>query len=105
MIREVCSNYRQWLDRKLPIKVAINFSSLQFFETSFVEKILDTIEEYGLDPGFLIMETTESVLMEKSEKLLQILKLKSFGIQLALDDFGAGYSSLASRALSHRYRR
>jgi diguanylate cyclase (GGDEF)-like protein/PAS domain S-box-containing protein len=71
LIREVCSNYRQWLDRKLPpIKVAINFSSLQFFETSFVEKILDTIEEYGLDPGFLIMETTESVLMEKSDKVI-----------------------------------
>lgn len=66
-------------------------------ETSFVEKLTDTIEEFGLDPGFLIMETTESVLMEKSDKVTaDIKKLQSLGIQIALDDFGTGYSSLTS---------
>ena len=45
LIREVCSSYKQWLDRRLPpVKIAINFSSMQFFETSFVRKIRDTIE-------------------------------------------------------------
>ena len=43
-------------------------------ETSFVEKLTDTIEEFGLDPGFLIMETTESVLMEKSDKVTADIK-------------------------------
>lgn len=96
LIREVCSSYKQWLDRRLPpVKIAINFSSMQFFETSFVRKIRDTIEEFGLDPGFLIMETTESVLMEKSDKVtVDIRQLQSIGIQIALDNFGTGYSSL-----------
>lgn len=54
------------------------------------------IKEYDLDPHFLVMEITESILMQKPDKTASdIKKLQSEGIQIALDDFGTGFSSLA----------
>lgn len=80
----------------LDIKVSVNFSSIQFLENNFVDKIIKTIDEFGLDPHFLIMEITESILMGKTDKINKdFIKLQSYGIQIALDDFGTGYSSLA----------
>jgi len=97
LLREVCRNYKQWLnDGLLNIKVSINFSSVQFFENNFVDNIINTIDEFELDPHFLIMEITERILMEKTNKAISdIQRLQSFGIQVALDDFGTGFSSLA----------
>lgn len=97
ILREVCHNYKQWLDDGLlDIKVSVNFSSIQFLENNFVDNIKSIIDEYKLDPHFLIMEITESIFMGKAEKVASdIQKLQSFGIQVALDDFGTGFSSLA----------
>ena len=69
MLREVCKNYRKWLEEgRAPIKVSVNYSSIQFFERNFVENILNIISEFGLNPHFLIMEITESVFMKNPEK-------------------------------------
>ena len=97
MLREVCKNYKKWMDDGMaPIKVSVNYSSIQFFERNFVENIINTINEYDLEPHFLIMEITESVFMKNPEKaIIDIKRLKAFGIQVALDDFGTGFSSLA----------
>jgi len=97
LLREVCRNYRQWLNDGLPnIKVSVNFSSIQFLENNFVDNIKNTIDEFKLDPHFLIMEITESVIMNNTDKAISDIKrLQSFGIQVALDDFGTGYSSLS----------
>lgn len=97
MLREVCKNYKKWMDEGLhPIKVSVNYSSIQFFERNFVENIKNIIDEYGLDPHFLIMEITESVLMKNAEKaIVDIQQLQALGIQVALDDFGTGFSCLA----------
>jgi diguanylate cyclase (GGDEF)-like protein len=97
MLKEVCKNYRKWMeDGMAPIKVSVNYSSIQFFERNFVENILHIISEYGLDPHFLIMEITESVFMKNPEKaIIDIKRLQCEGIQVALDDFGTGFSSLS----------
>lgn len=97
ILREVCSHYKQWLNKGLPeIKVSVNISGIQFFESNFVENIKNTIDEFGLDPHFLIMEITESTLMEQANKVISdIEKLQSIGIQIALDDFGTGFSALS----------
>jgi diguanylate cyclase (GGDEF)-like protein/PAS domain S-box-containing protein len=97
VLKEACHNYKQWLKDGLPqIKVSINFSSIQFFESNFVDNIKNTIDELELDPRFLIMEITESVLMKNINKVTaDIEKLRALGIQIALDDFGTGFSSLA----------
>lgn len=97
MLREVCKTYKGWIGQGLkPIKVSVNYSSIQFFERNFVENILHIIGEYELNPHFLIMEITESVFMKNPEKaILDIKRLQAAGIQVALDDFGTGFSSLS----------
>ena len=95
-LREVCKNYKNWLEKGLPpIKVSVNFSPIQFYEEAFVENILDIIKEYDLDPSFLIIEITECTILKDIEKITKDIKeLQSYGIQIAIDDFGTGYSSL-----------
>lgn len=94
MLREVCKNYNEWQENGLPcIKVSVNFSSIRFFESNFVESIKNTIKEFDLDPAFLIMEIKESVL-NYGKVIKDIEELKTNGIQIALDNFGS-FSSLA----------
>ena len=97
MLQEVCRNYKTWMEQgKAPIKISVNYSSIQFYERNFVENIIKTINENGLDPHFLIMEITESVFMKNPEKaIVDIKRLQAKGIQVALDDFGTGFSSLS----------
>ena len=97
MLRQVCINYKKWLKNGLlPIKVSINYSSKQFFENNFVENIKNTIEEFELDPHFLIIEITEGALINNSEQVIShINDLRELGIQIAIDDFGTGFSSLS----------
>lgn len=97
VLREVCNDYKKWVKHKLPtIKVSVNFSGIQFLEKDFVKNIKGIIDEYELNPNFLIMEITENILMQNTEKFkLDIKNLRSYGIQLAIDDFGTGFSSLS----------
>ena len=97
ILREVCSDYKRWLNNGYPnIEISVNFSSVQFFENNFVDNIINIINEFDLNPKFLSMEITESILMKDTDKVNSDLKrLKSFGIQIALDDFGTGFSSLS----------
>jgi EAL domain-containing protein (putative c-di-GMP-specific phosphodiesterase class I) len=97
MLHEVCRNYKKWMEQGMaPIKVSVNYSSIQFFERNFVENIINIINEYELNPHFLIMEITESVFMKNPEKaIVDIKRLQAEGIQVALDDFGTGFSSLS----------
>lgn len=96
ILKEVCRNYKQWMKAGLPnIKISINFSCIQFFEDNFVENIINTIQNFEIDPNFLIMEITESTLMKKADRInSEIKRLQSYGIKVALDDFGTGFSSL-----------
>jgi len=97
MLREVCRIYKKWMDDGLPaIKVSINYSSIQFFESNFVENIKNTIDEFELNPDFLIIEITESILIVNMHRVTSHIKdLQALGIQVAIDDFGTGVSCLA----------
>jgi len=96
MLREICKTYKSWLDRGLPkIKLSINYSSLSFLESNFIENIRNILEEYKLSPDFLIIEITEGILIKNKETVMNNIKqLQALGIEVALDDFGTGYSSL-----------
>ncbi|MGB3974034.1 MAG: EAL domain-containing protein [Peptococcia bacterium] len=96
VLEEVCRNYKEWLKAGMPaIKISVNISALQFFDNNFVERIRTTLEKYNLEPDFLIIEITESALIEMAEKVSSdIRSLQKLGIQVALDDFGTGFSSL-----------
>lgn len=97
MLNEVCKTYKNWMEQgRAPIKVSVNYSSIQFYEKNFVENIIAIINQYELNPHFLIMEITESVFMKNPEKaIIDIKRLQNEGIQVALDDFGTGFSSLS----------
>jgi diguanylate cyclase (GGDEF)-like protein len=97
VLREACKQARAWLDAGLPLgSVAVNISSMEFREDHFLENVFTTLSETGLDPRFLELELTESVLMKRVESAASVLKtLRTRGVQIAVDDFGTGYSSLS----------
>lgn len=96
-IREVCRQFKDWQQRGMGyLTIAVNLSSLQFNQISFVPLIKTILDEYQLDPAFLVFELTETIIMTDSEKILGTLwELKKMGIKLSIDDFGTGYSSLS----------
>jgi EAL domain-containing protein (putative c-di-GMP-specific phosphodiesterase class I) len=69
---------------------------MEFRDKNFLEGLFATLSETGLDPRFLELELTESVLMKRAEFTAAILQiLRKRGVQVAVDDFGTGYSSLS----------
>jgi len=97
VLREACMQARAWRDAGLsPGTMAVNISALEFRDENLLEGILAVLKDTGLDPRFLELELTESVLMKRAESTESILKaLHAVGVQVAVDDFGTGYSSLS----------
>ena len=97
MLREACQQARAWVDAGLPtISMAVNISSMEFRDDSFLDRVFTILEETGLDPRSLELELTEGVLMKRAQSAASVLQtLRARGIQIAVDDFGTGYSSLS----------
>ncbi len=75
--------------------MAVNLSGRQFRQHDLAEQVGRILQETGLDPEYLELEITESVLMENAEATRETIRqLKDMGVHLAIDDFGTGYSSL-----------
>ncbi|MGP1373618.1 MAG: putative bifunctional diguanylate cyclase/phosphodiesterase [Almyronema sp.] len=93
----VCAQLRQWQLKQLqPITIAINLSAQQFKQPNLADKICKFLQENDLNPFFLDIELTESLLIRDTELTLNTLRqLKELGINIAVDDFGTGYSSLS----------
>ena len=94
---EACKQTRKWLDAGLlTVPVAVNISSLEFRSDQFLEGVQLALKNARLDPRYLELELTETVLMRHAESTACALKeLKAIGVRLAVDDFGTGYSSLS----------
>ena len=85
-----------WRRAGLAMQVAINVSAVNLLEPDFCEHVLARLKAYGLAPGALAIEITESALMSNRTPAASTLEaLAAGGVQLAIDDFGTGYSSLA----------
>jgi len=96
VLQQVCRNMAIWDKMGLPMgTISINLSGYQFSHPHMVANIADVLVATNVDPQFLQIELTESMLMDTSGACLDTLHdLKSLGVQLAIDDFGMGYSSL-----------
>jgi diguanylate cyclase (GGDEF)-like protein len=96
VLREACGQARAWVDAGLSATpMAVNVSAIQFRDENFLENLFAILSETGLDPRFLELELTESLLMKHAESAASILQtLRRRGVQVAIDDFGTGYSSL-----------
>jgi diguanylate cyclase (GGDEF)-like protein/PAS domain S-box-containing protein len=94
---EACKQTREWLDAGLlVVPVAVNISSLEFRSDQFLEGVQTALNKSNVNPRYLELELTESVLMRHAESTAIALgQLKAIGVRLAVDDFGTGYSSLS----------
>lgn len=96
VLRTACLHARSWHDRGNPIPVAVNVSAVQFRQAGFCDLVKDVLEQSGLDPEFLELEITESLLLATEDMRFEVLgRLKTLGVKLALDDFGTGFSNLS----------
>ena len=98
VVREACRQAVGWESLRPkghPLTLTINISGHQLQGEHVVEDVRRALCDSGLDPRQLVLEITESVLMQQSETILERLHaLKALGVRLAIDDFGTGYSSL-----------
>ena len=98
VVREACRQAVGWQPLRPeghPLTLTINISGHQLQGEHVVEDVRRALSDSGLDPRQLVLEITESVLMQQSETILERLHaLKALGVRLAIDDFGTGYSSL-----------
>jgi EAL domain-containing protein (putative c-di-GMP-specific phosphodiesterase class I)/CheY-like chemotaxis protein len=77
------------------LSIAVNVSSRQLREPGFADWVLETLRRSGLEPSQLVLEVTESVLVEELEQArTQLEQVRAQGVRVAVDDFGAGFSSL-----------
>ncbi|MDB6107272.1 MAG: hypothetical protein JWO52_7271 [Gammaproteobacteria bacterium] len=96
VLREACRQARTWQVAGLtPIRLAINVSAVELRHKDFLAGVRSILTETGLEPRYVELELTESLLFQDSTSTAAVLQaLKEMGVQLALDDFGTGYSSL-----------
>ncbi|MBW6392301.1 EAL domain-containing protein [Halomonas sp. Y3S6] len=97
VLETACCQLAVWAQEsgKETLTISVNVSSVQFHQPDFVARVQHTLERTGADPARLVLEVTESLLMEEPERVRNImLRLSKLGIRFSLDDFGTGYSSL-----------
>ncbi len=96
VLRQACAQLRTWREQGLTFGMAVNVSARQFWHGGLAELVEDCLQQYQLDPAWLELEITESVLMEHSERIIETLeRLQKLGVRIAIDDFGTGFSSMS----------
>ena len=95
ILRSACVQGKAWERAGCAIKVAVNFSVLQFRQKNLVETISSILRDTGLPAECLELELTESAVMNSSDTITATMTaLRQMGVQFSIDDFGTGYSSL-----------
>ena len=99
VLEGACRQARQWQEeapRSVPRTMSVNLSGRQFQQLDLIREIREVLEQTAVDPASIVLEITESVMMEDAESTIATLRdLKGLGVLLAIDDFGTGYSSLS----------
>jgi diguanylate cyclase (GGDEF)-like protein/PAS domain S-box-containing protein len=103
VLREACTQLKEWQTMYRsdpPLTISVNLSVKQVTQPDFIEFIQHTLDETGVSPNCLKLEITESVIMDNFEYTASVFgKIQNLGVQIEIDDFGIGYSSLSY--LSH----
>jgi diguanylate cyclase (GGDEF)-like protein/PAS domain S-box-containing protein len=98
VLGEACRQVHEWRQKfaDLPLAISVNISGRQLQGTGLTEALRQTLHSSGVEPSTVVLEITESVLMQQTDAVLERLQqLKGLGVRLAIDDFGTGYSSLS----------
>ena len=98
VLREACRQNKAWQDAGIaPVSVCVNVSARQFREKNWVKRVAETLRETGLEPKYLELELTESMLMHDVPQAIAAMReLGALGVHFSIDDFGTGYSSLSA---------
>ncbi len=97
VLNTACAQLKCWQQnaKTRELSLSVNVSAKQFNQADFVEKVNSVITEHGIDPAFLKLEITESMLLDDIQEMIEkMIALRKIGIGFELDDFGTGYSSL-----------
>jgi diguanylate cyclase (GGDEF)-like protein len=99
VLEEACRAVHKWQQsspRHRNLSLSVNLSGKQVSQPDLLEQVQQALDKSGLEPRFLKLEITESVVMENAEAATAMFKrLRALGVQLSIDDFGTGYSSLS----------
>jgi diguanylate cyclase (GGDEF)-like protein len=96
VLQEACRQARMWRLLEPDLAMSVNLSPRQLQHASLVDEVQACLRASGLPPQALILEITESIMMEDLDRTVETLEaLKRVGVLLAIDDFGTGYSSLS----------
>ncbi|MBD2560497.1 MULTISPECIES: bifunctional diguanylate cyclase/phosphodiesterase [Nostoc] len=98
-LHKACLQMQTWRLNEHPTlleKIIVNLSIKQFSQSDLIKQIEHILHSTGLDPNILILEITESVIMENGDETTATLsQIRELGVEISIDDFGTGYSSLA----------
>ncbi|WP_309238499.1 putative bifunctional diguanylate cyclase/phosphodiesterase [Actinoplanes aureus] len=99
VLREACRQAASWNAQRgdeQPLSVSVNLSAVQLDRADLPDVVRSALTESGLPPHCLVIELTESLIVDhRPETLRRLQAIKALGVRLAIDDFGTGYSSLA----------
>ncbi len=100
-LMEACRQAKLWQDKGYkPLRVSVNMSQAQFYQTDVVSSVKNALSQSGLNPEYLEVELTETMAMQDIDRTINILKeIQSLGVSVSMDDFGTGYSSLSALKL------
>jgi diguanylate cyclase (GGDEF)-like protein/PAS domain S-box-containing protein len=96
VLEAACAQAARWHAQGFPMSMSVNVSMRQLETEEFVGDVRGALVSSGLEPRHLVLEVTESMLMQDADATIaRLTRLKEIGIQIAIDDFGTGYSSLS----------
>ncbi len=97
VLRTACAQNKVWQEAGgQKIRVSVNISAVQFQRDDFIDAVRRALDDSVLEPSALELELTESIVMNNAAKVIgQLNLLKRLGVQISIDDFGTGFSSLS----------
>lgn len=97
ILRTACAQNKAWQQKGLPfVRMGVNLSVRQLQRQNLIGTVAHVLNETGLDPNYLELELTESIIMKSNESTMaELRELNLGGIEISIDDFGTGYSSLS----------
>ncbi|MGM8212531.1 putative bifunctional diguanylate cyclase/phosphodiesterase [Virgibacillus sp. W0430] len=96
ILKQACLQNKEWQNKGYsPLKMAVNISPQQLAQPDFLNTVKEVLQETKLDPKWLELEVTESVIINMNKSIQLLNAIKEIGVQISIDDFGTGYSSFS----------
>ena len=95
VLRRACADASTWANFADRVAIHVNVSAAQLTDPGFIDTVRNCIDEHGLEPGRLVLEVTEGMVLDSTAVRSSLDRLVALGVAIAIDDFGTGYSALS----------